>query len=96
MSIPVSPQASPNVVLREEFKGQYLLFHLETGSLTGLNPVGAFIWQQLDGQTDTSSLIDKMVSVFQVTRETAGADMAAFLEILADKQLLVTADGGTS
>lgn len=95
MPIPNYPKSHPDVVLREEFEGQYLLFHLETGAMIGVNQVGAFIWQHLDGHAAHSDITGKMVSSFRVSPQTARRDMATFLEILAAQNLLVSADGGT-
>ncbi len=88
------PQSHPDVVLRQEFEGQYLLFHLETGEMTGINHAGAFIWRQLDGQTAIDVVVAKMVAFFQVSAETARSDMAAFMKTLVAKNLLVTGDMG--
>lgn len=88
MQIPDCPKSHSNVVLREEFEGRYLLFHLETGAMTGLNHVGAFIWRQLDGQTPTIDISAKMASFFQVSQATAQADIAAFTAALAKENLL--------
>ncbi len=85
---PDCPKAHPDIVLREESEGQYLLFHLETGALMGLNHVGAFIWRHLDGQTPANDIIAEMVSFFEVSQATARADIDAFTAALTRKNLL--------
>ena len=41
--------ASPDVVLREEFDDWAVLFHPLTGEAIGTGPVGVAIWKLLDG-----------------------------------------------
>jgi methyltransferase-like protein len=53
-----------------------------------LNPVGEYIWQQLDGTRTTDEILDRIISSFDVTRDEAKADMQEFIGRLCDAQLL--------
>ena len=83
------PKAHPNVVLREEFAGQYLLFHADTGAMLGINRTGAFIWKQLDGRTSMADLTRRIDAAFQVPPATARRDLADFINRLSENHLLV-------
>jgi len=48
-----------------------------------LNELGSFIWEQLHGQTTEETLVDAIVSEFDIDRETAATDLSAFLEDLS-------------
>jgi hypothetical protein len=93
MQIPDCPKAHPDAVLREEFAGQYLLFHLDSGAMLGINQTGAFIWRLLDGRACLTDITDRMVSFFKVSPATARKDLAAFLEKLAANDLLAGKHG---
>ncbi len=47
-----------------------------------LNPVGAYIWGLLEQEQTLDSLADAMTQEYDVSRETALADAAAFIEKL--------------
>ncbi len=48
-----------------------------------LNELGSFIWEHIDAQSTEQTLVDAIVSEFEVDRETAAADLRAFLSDLA-------------
>ena len=67
--------------------GEYILVPLvgrgaDIDSIFNLNRVGAFVWEQLDGRTNGSAIIDGLVERFAVDRETAEADYVGFIEQL--------------
>ena len=53
-------------------------------SLFSLNPVGAFIWQQIDGTKALSAIHDMIVSEFDVAAETAHDDLQHFIAELRE------------
>lgn len=53
-----------------------------------LNPVGTRIWELADGTLTVSEILDSVVSEFDVTREEAEKDIAAFCQELSDKGML--------
>lgn len=44
-----------------------------------LNEVGSFIWEQLDSATALNTLVDAVVAEFDVDKDTAQADVTAFI-----------------
>ena len=54
------PQANPLIVLREEFDDWAVLFDPDTGKAFGLNPVGVFIWQRLDGKHTIEDILSEL------------------------------------
>ena len=67
--------------------GEYILVPLvgrgaDIDSIFNLNRVGAFVWEQLDGRTNGSAIVDGLVERFAVDRETAQADYVGFIEQL--------------
>ena len=44
-----------------------------------LNEVGSFIWEKLDENESVESMVDAVVSEFEIDRETATADVTSFL-----------------
>jgi hypothetical protein len=49
-----------------------------------LNEVGAFIWKEIDNVANEQELTDKILSEFDVDRETALTDLTVFLAQLSN------------
>ena len=56
----------------------------DVDSLYNLNRVGTFIWEQLDGRTPGSGIVEALVSRFAVERAQAEADYRSFLASLLE------------
>ena len=54
------PIANPLIVLREEFDDWAILFDPDTGHAFGLNPLGVFVWQRLDGEHSIQDIISEL------------------------------------
>ncbi len=54
-----------------------------------LNPVGAHIWGQLDGERDLETIHRGIVEAFEVTDEEAEADLFEFVGSLEEADLVV-------
>jgi hypothetical protein len=55
-----------------------------------LNPVGEFIWKQLEGEAKTfSELLEAVLEEFEIDSETASRDITDFLEELNEHQYLL-------
>lgn len=70
-----------------EVAGDWLLVPVgrTTVDLNGmitLNESGAFLWKQLPEAADEAALVETMLEEYEIDRETAAADVAAFLEKL--------------
>jgi Coenzyme PQQ synthesis protein D (PqqD) len=58
-----------------------------------LNRVAAFVWEQLDGEKTGVSVVDAVVSRFDVDRERAAADYLELLGTLLDAGAIVPTRG---
>ncbi len=53
-----------------------------------LNPVGAYIWDQLDGENKLTQILDMIVERFDTTRDQAETDILEFIDQVVDKGLV--------
>jgi SynChlorMet cassette protein ScmD len=79
------PVANPSIVFREEFDDWALLFDPDTGESYGVNPVGAYVWKELDGSKTFAELVDGLRSAFDDVPGTVSDEVAAFLDDLVDR-----------
>lgn len=49
------------------------------------------IWQLLEKPESAETLTDKLIEEYEVTRETCLSDVMEFLNMLAEKQLIIPA-----
>ena len=56
-----------------------------------LNPVGAHIWEQLDGRRDLAAIHRSLVESFEVSPDEAEADLVEYIAMLRDAELIVDA-----
>ena len=62
-------------------------------TLFSLNPTGSVIWENADGQTLLSRIVDeKVCTEFDITLEQARADAEEFVGQLAEHGILVVSD----
>lgn len=52
------------------------------GGMIRLNKSGAILWDMLKAETDKEALIEKILTVFDVDRDTAKRDMEKYVEKL--------------
>lgn len=57
-----------------------------------LNPVGKFIWENLDGVKSLGEISEGIQSVFDVAKEEADADLGSFIAELREEELIVGGD----
>ena len=80
-------------LVTREIAGETLLVPV-TGKLAdladmfSLNPTGAYIWEQLDGQASAEGICAGLVTNFEVEPEQAWADTAELLEALLNQELI--------
>jgi methyltransferase-like protein len=55
-----------------------------------LNPIGSFIWRQIDGAHTVQDILDILCDEYDVERTQAEADLLAFLWKLTGHGVLVT------
>jgi len=75
--------------------GEAVLVDLAGGNFFGLDEVGTFIWEGMDGETAVAALVDRVVGAFEVTSDRAGSDLLVLLNEMADRGL-VRAAGAAS
>jgi hypothetical protein len=75
-------------VLHRELDGEAVLVDLRSGRYFGLDEVGTAIWAGLEGEATVESLVDRVVSEFQVGRDRAEKDLLALLRDLAGRGLV--------
>lgn len=64
----------------EEIDDEYLVLDLRGNEYFGLNPVARLIWEALDGDATFGEVVEQICEAFEVERERAEADAAAFIE----------------
>lgn len=70
--------------------GDGLVIMAPTGNVThSLEGIGAFIWQQLDGQHSLDAVLDAMTTEYVVDREVAEADLLAFVNELLTAEIVI-------
>lgn len=57
-----------------------------------LNPVGEFIWQELDGEKSLRQISERLQSLFDVSEERADADIKEFIAELLKEGLIAGAN----
>ncbi|HUF32082.1 MAG TPA: PqqD family protein [Acidimicrobiales bacterium] len=63
------------------------------GAYHGLDPVGARVWQLLDGERTVEQICEQLVGEFDVTTEACLRDVTTFLDDLAANDLIEVAPG---
>ena len=61
----------------------------DMGSIYNLNEVGAFIWEQLDGEKTLLDIKNMILDEFQVSPEQAQADLCDFVSQLKEVNAIV-------
>ena len=80
-------------LIRREIAGDVILVPvggtvLENNGLFALNELGAFLWDRLESAEDEESLVQAVLSEYEVDEDTARADTAAFLQKLREMEIL--------
>lgn len=61
----------------------------ELNGMMALNDIGVFIWKALDEETTFEQLLSKIMSKYEVDRETAERDLSNFLDTLRSFQAIL-------
>jgi len=85
----IHPQRNQNASF-ERFDGEMIVVKSDEAVMRVLNPVGAFIFERLDGGMSLHDLTEAIIESFAVSREVATADLERFLEDLGRRGLLAT------
>ena len=84
-----SARPSPDVIFRD-LEGEAVLLDLASGRYFGLNPVATRIWVQLNDGTSVDGVIAAIIEEFDGDPDEIARDVAALVEELASRGLLVT------
>lgn len=60
----------------------------EFNGMINLNSVGAFLWAQLETETDFDTVLKAMLNEYEVDEATAKADLEKFIKELKESDLL--------
>lgn len=77
------------VVQRVLGDGGSVLLHLDTGAYHGLNPVGAQVWDAIDGVRAAPEIVAEVRARVSGAPDTVGEEIRAFLEALHERGLIV-------
>jgi len=83
-----SARPSPDVIFRD-LEGEAVLLDLASGRYFGLNPVATRVWVQLHEGTAIDRVIAAIAEEFDADPDEIARDVAALLEELASRGLLV-------
>jgi SynChlorMet cassette protein ScmD len=89
----IKPISNPMVVFREEFDDWAILFDPESGKAFGINPIGAGIWNRLDGKHDLSEIVQHIKKSFDNVPHDVESHVGKFIEDLV-KNGLAGYEGG--
>jgi len=84
------PIRNPQLAWRE-IDGEILIISPEDSQVHELNETAAFVWNRADGVRSVEEIAAELTAEFDVTIESARADIADLIAQLADKGLLLTA-----
>lgn len=78
-----------NEYVWKEIGRQVVVLQYETGAYWTLNDTASFIWKAIiDGGT-ADQVVDRLAAEFNVSRESAQADVSEFLKDCIDKKMLL-------
>lgn len=64
----------------EDASSEGTVLLIVSGMMHQLNLLGGEIWKLLDGTRDEGEVVDELLGMFEVDRETLKADVRAFIE----------------
>lgn len=67
---------------------QAVVLSLEDKQIRGLNPMGTFIWELLDGRTSPNQIAKTISEEFEIDFAKAKKDAQNFLDELAKKEMI--------
>jgi hypothetical protein len=78
----------PTTVISRDLEGETVMLNLDTGIYFGLDPVGTAVWKHLQDAVALHDVRDRLVEEFDVTAETATADLLHLAEQLVARGLV--------
>ena len=84
------PARNPKLAWRE-IDGEIVIISPQDSQVHELNATASLIWKHADGTQNQTEIAAKVAAAFDVAFETARKDVTELLELLDEKQLIVTA-----
>jgi len=81
------PKANPFIVLRIEFDDWAILFDADSGDGYTINPVGVFVWKNLDGKCTVPEIVEKLKGECEEVSENVETDCNEFIDELLKREL---------
>lgn len=78
----------PEIVFRDDFQDDALLFDPETDKAYRLNRTGVLVWQALESGATVEEVIERVRAKTSEHPSTLDADVRAFFMLLQDKALI--------
>jgi coenzyme PQQ biosynthesis protein PqqD len=79
----------PNPMLAwREIDGSIVIISPEHSMVHELNPTASFVWKRVDGRRTADEIAEQLAAEFDVTRESALADVHELVESLVANQLV--------
>lgn len=86
---------APNATLRQadglftaSLGEELLMMSISQNKYFNLNEIGTVIWQLLEQPRTIEQLIDALTAQFDVSRETAQAELTTFIAALRERELI--------
>jgi len=83
-------------VSETEIEGELVLLDTSSGALHVLNPIGAAVWSELDGQRDVEKIVAALSDAADADIDRVRKDVMSFLEQLGSGGLLAEAPPAAS
>lgn len=90
--LPKGRVTAPDGVLVRELDGESVLLNLNSESYFGLDAVGTRMWAALTASASIEAAYEKLLEEYEVEPEHLRADLATFIERLADAGLIEVSD----
>lgn len=91
MTPPTQGRLIKNPILAwREIAGETVIISPEESIMHQLNATGSYIWNQIDGRRSAEEIAELLAGEYDVSLETALADIRELLEQLAAKKLVTT------
>lgn len=82
------PARNPRVVHSRLAHGEAVLLHLDSGAYHELNPIGAAIWDVLDGHRSASQIADEICALVDDPPDDLWEVVTGFLAHLRQRDLI--------
>jgi hypothetical protein len=71
-----------------ELEDETVILDISSGIYSGLDPVGTFIWNQLEHPVSVAALRQEIIKKYNITEDQCTVDLLNFLQDLSDNGLI--------